>query len=60
LFEGEVDEVFEIDGFSAVLVEEGAEVGTGIVMVSEEGREEEVFGGRGELIHNNCSRTHIF
>ena len=55
-----MDEVFEIDGLSAVVIEEGTEVGTGIVMVSEEGREEEVFGGRGELIHNNCSSTHIF
>jgi hypothetical protein len=58
LFEGEVDEVFEVDGFSAVGIGEGTQVGTGIVVIAQEWRKEEVLGGRGELIHNNCSTIH--
>lgn len=57
LVELEVEEVFEVCGLLRVVVVgvgEGTEVGTGLVLLAEEGREEEVLGGRGELIHNNC------
>lgn len=54
--EAEVEEVFEVCGLLRVVVGvgEGTQVGTVVWLLAEEGREEEVLGGRGELIHNNC------
>jgi hypothetical protein len=54
LVETEVDEVVEVCGQCVVGVGEGTEVGTVVALLAEEGREEEVLGGRRELIHNNC------